>query len=299
MKFLNNLERKIGKYAIRNLSLYIILCFLLGYILSSLLPNVYYSLVFSPYHIIEKHEYWRLVTWIVTNPGGLSIFTFIMLYYYFSIGTNLERVWGTFMYNLYIFGGIFLSVTGLMIVSLIDYFNGGSDYIFVGFSAGTVMTYYMALSIFLAFAAIYPDTTVLLYFLIPIKIKWLAYIDLAYLTFDFIKVNNIYSRVTIISCVLNFFIFYLINKKRILIRKSKTQRNFKRSFDKYNNTEAIKRKNNTGNEMVMPQGITKHKCAICGKTENDSDTLEFRFCSKCNGNYEYCSDHLFTHEHKK
>ena len=52
-------------------------------------------------------------------------------------------------------------------------------------------------------------------------------------------------------------------------------------------------------QMGYPSNITKHKCAICGRTERDGDDLEFRFCSKCNGNYEYCNEHLFTHEHVK
>ena len=44
-------------------------------------------------------------------------------------------------------------------------------------------------------------------------------------------------------------------------------------------------------------GSARHKCAICGRTENDDPNLSFRYCSKCTGNKEYCQDHLFTHTH--
>ena len=77
-----------------------------------------------------------------------------------------------------------------------------------------------------------------------------------------------------------------------------------RNMHRYNPKEVHRRrefKKAMAQSRVNPAtgGITKHKCAICGRTEKDDPNLEFRFCSKCNGNYEYCQDHLFTHQHVK
>lgn len=297
MKFLYKLERKYGKYAISNLSFYVTMCFVIGYVLQLFLPNVYGYLVFSPYHIFVRHEIWRVFTWIFTTPGGFNVFTLIMLFFYYSVGTSIERALGSFMYNLYIFGGMLLSTVGALISSAICYFSIGdvdsyTEFSIYGMVAGSSMTYYMTISIFLGFALIYSDAMVLLWFIIPFKVKWLAYVDLAFLAYDFVTVGNLICRVTIVSCVLNFFIFYAItrrynNGRRYAAGKLKRR---KTNGDRIRQFEVVDNK---------ASNITRHKCAVCGRSEKDNPELEFRFCSKCNGNYEYCSDHLYTHEHIK
>ena len=63
----------------------------------------------------------------------------------------------------------------------------------------------------------------------------------------------------------------------------------------------IKRKQKFKSDMKTAQAekirLTHHKCAVCGRTEKDDPNLEFRYCSKCEGNLEYCMDHLYTHKH--
>ena len=294
MKFLYKLEKKFGKYAIKNLSIYIVGCFVIGYILSILAPNVYSYVIFSPYHIFVEHQIWRIFTWIFTTPGSFSIFTLVMLFFYYSIGTSIERAIGTFMYNLYIFGGIILSTVGVLIASAISYFTikdiNDVQNFFMGMVAGASMTYYMCISIFLGFALMYSDSMVLLWFIIPFKVKWMAYIDLAFLAWDFIVNDNLISRVTIVACVLNFFIFYFIVKKANGRRRATPAQRKKQKAFKKQVSQA---------KTIKPDSITRHKCAICGATEKDGEDIEFRFCSKCKGNYEYCNKHLFTHEHIK
>lgn len=314
MKFLNKLERKYYRYAIPNLTLVIIICFAIGYILSFAAPDFYMNLTFVPYLVVRQHQYWRLFTWIFTTPSSFNIFTLIMLLFYYSIGRRLEMTWGKFMYNLYIFGGMFLETLFLLVVSLFYYVWSpnaaanalNADHFVNSTVAGMYVTYFMTMSMFLAFAAIYSDTVVLLYFILPIKIKWLAYLDLIYLVYEFV-VGNLFLRTVILASVLNFFIFFLMNRKRNMrtLKDRKRQREFQRKVREAQ-TGRMARDDGTGNVRKMnpisngnPPGITMHKCAICGRTELDSDDLEFRFCSKCNGNYEYCNEHLFTHEHVK
>ena len=151
-------------------------------------------------------------------------------------------------------------------------------------SIGLVSTNYITMSIFLAFAAIYPDMEVLLYFVLPIKMKWMALVYAVMALYYFIT-GGIVSRVAIAASLLNFVIFFL------------SSRNMRR-FGPREQARKAKFRKQSRPHMTYAGGA-RHRCAVCGRTELDDPNLEFRFCSKCKGNYEYCQDHLFTHEHVK
>lgn len=281
MNFLNKMERKFGRFAIHDLTKYIIGCYIIGYIIvyASAIFNVdllgYLSL--SPYHILH-FQVWRLVTWVLIPPSSSNIFfVVIMLLFYYSLGSALERTWGAFRYNVYILGGMLFTIVGAFVL----YFLWGA----ISSTMYSLMfsTYYINLSIFLAFALTYPDMQVLFMMIIPVKIKWLAWLDAAYILYDLVR-GNWAVRTVIIASLLNFILYFLFTRdfRRISPQEIHRKQQFQRAV-----------------HPKMAPGITKHKCAICGRTEKDGDNLEFRFCSKCNGNYEYCQDHLFTHEHIK
>ena len=286
MNFLNKLERKFGRYAISNLSLYLILAYVVGYVLS--LPSLFGGRSFLDFFTLNPYlichgQIWRIVTWILVPPSSIDIFTIIMLYFYYSLGSTLERTWGTFRFNVYIFSGMLFTLVGAFGLYIFYACIGHMDGAIVGSYLSTAFsTYYINLSIFLAFAAVYPNMQVLLFFVIPVKMKYLAYIDVAMLAYSFFAVSGIASKVAIIMSLLNFIVFFFTTRdyKRVSPKEVHRRNEFKRQ-----------------NAKMSAPGITKHKCAICGKTEKDGDDLEFRFCSKCNGNYEYCQNHLFTHEH--
>lgn len=281
MDFLNKMERKLGRYAISNLSIYIVGTYIIGYLMQFFAGNILEYLWLDPYKILHG-QVWRLVSWLLVPPWSFSILIVITLFFYYSIGTTLERSWGTFRYNVYIFGGIIATIVGAFVlygISVLAYGSQGAALVSMVYST-RFSTYYISMSIFLGFAITYPDMQVLLYFLIPLKIKYLAYLDLVYLAYAMIK-GNWGDRVVIIASLLNVLVFFL------------STRNY-RSLS----AKEIHRKQVYRQQMRQPKGITKHKCAICGRTELDGDHLEFRFCSKCDGNYEYCQEHLFTHEHK-
>lgn len=277
-KLLNKLERKWGKYAINNLSLYLIVGYVIGYILS--FTGIIEPFTLNPYQIM-RGQIWRIATWIVMPPSQFGIFTIIMLFFYYSLGNSLERTWGAFRYNVYIFSGMIFTIIGAFVLYGITLAMGYQPIDTGRVISMSFSTYYINLSIFLAFAACYPDMQVLLYFIIPVKIKWMAYLDLIVLFIYFIQYGW-GARIAIIASLLNFILFFF------------GTRNFKRVSPK----EIHRRQVYKQQVNQATKGITKHKCAICGRTEQDGDNLEFRFCSKCNGNYEYCQDHLFTHEHK-
>ena len=279
MNFLDKMERKYGRYALSHLTMYIIVTYIAGYIIQLAAPIMRQYLTLEPYYILHG-QIWRLVSWILIPPSSLDIFTIIMLFFYYSIGTSLERAWGDFKYNVYIFSGILMTIIGSFLLYGILYaVNGYPSLMGTAFS-----TYYISLSIFLGFAISFPDMQVLLYFIIPIKMKWMAVVYGVLIIFSLIQTNWA-GRVAIIMSLLNFLVFYF------------STRNYKRISPK-----EIHRRQTFKSQMRQPAGhggVTKHKCAICGRTEKDDPNLEFRFCSRCNGNYEYCQDHLFTHEHVK
>ena len=282
MKFLYKMERKLGKYAISNLTFYIIGTYILGYLMQFMAGNIIQYLYLDPYKILHG-QVWRLFTWLLVPPESFGIFTLIMLWFYYSIGNTLERSWGTFRYNFYIFGGILTTIIGAFVLYILSFllYGGQAAMVYSQLYSMAFSTYYISLSIFLGFTLTYPDMQVLLMFIIPIKMKWLAVIDLVYLAYDMIR-GGWAIRVVIISSLLNVLIFFLLT------------RNYRKISPK-----EIHRKQVYQKQMRQASTITKHKCAVCGRTEKDGEHLEFRFCSKCDGNFEYCQDHLFTHEHRK
>ncbi len=293
LKFIYKLEQKFGKYAIRNLPLYIVIVSALSYVFELFVPEFYAKLVFSPYFIFAEHEYWRIFTWIFTTPQGFNILTLVMLAMYYYFGSAVEAGIGTFMFNLYVFGGMLITTVSVTVTSAICYFMADDMESYMNLAYGEVagyyLTYFMYVSIFLCYALVYSESVLLLNFLFPVKAKWLGLVDIVWLVYYFVKLDNIICRVAIVASVLNCVFLYVVTK-RYSYRKKKTVAYLKRK------TAAVK--NSMSNDKkVVPIGITRHKCAICGRSEKDDPELEFRFCSKCKGNFEYCSEHLYTHEH--
>lgn len=285
-------EKKFGKYAIPNLTVILIACYVIGYLIGLMNANILHYMTLNPYMILCKGQIWRLFTWIIVPPvtsGGNLFLTLIMLMFYFNLGTALERVWGTWRYNVYIFTGIGLTILGSFVCMAIVYVmvEGNTVYLsgLMAYGELAFSTYYINMSIFLAYAITFPNAEVLLMFFIPVKVKWLGIVYGLMLIVEmvqYIAVSDLFRVAAIATSLLNFGIFWLRcqNIMHLSPKQVKRRADFKHDIKK--NTK-----------------ITRHKCAICGQTEETNPGMEFRFCSKCNGNYEYCSEHLFTHEHVK
>lgn len=286
MKFIDKLERKFGRFGIPNLTIYMIVCYVIGYALMIVNPGILNWLSLEPAYIL-RGQVWRLVTWVLYPPStsGVLWFAIAVLFFYYPIGTSLERTIGTFKYTLYILSGVIFTILGAFIL----YFLLGGN-VLVG---NVFSTYYISLSTFLAYAMCYPGYAgFCLCLFIPVKMKWMAIfyvVIVVYEMIQYIMAGAWYLVIPIVASLLNFIIFYFGTK----------------DFSRYNPKEVHRR--NEFRRAMEPQGrmksgsgsVTKHKCAICGRTELDDPNLEFRFCSRCNGNYEYCQDHLFTHTHVK
>lgn len=275
MKFFSEMERKFGRYAIPNLMYYIIILYGIGLVIQIQMPMVYWRYLSLDANAILHGQIWRIVTFLMYSPalGNFvlgDIFTGILaLFLYYNLGQTLERVWGSFRFNVFFFMGVIGQVLAALVVRLVF---GYTIYMTTGF---------LNFSIFLAFAMYFPDIQFFLFFVIPVKAKWLAVAESAVYVYSFIF-GNLATKVEIGISLANVLVFFLLtrNVRRYTPKEIKRRHDFKRETTK-----------------IMPKSQTRHKCAVCGRTELDGAELEFRYCSKCQGSYEYCQDHLYTHQH--
>ena len=289
MKWLDKLERKYGKYAIPNLMYYVIILYIVGFVINIVAPELYTEYLALDAQAILHGQIWRIFTFIIQPPNSSYFFILFALYLYYMIGKTLEYMWGAFRFNLYFFSGMLLHVIACLLIYLIFGMN---------FQMGS---FYLNMSLFFVYVALFPDAEFLLFFIIPIKAKWLGIIEGAYfaitiaagfivpvgspLWFSLLQAGIMALPANSISALLsllNFIIFFLgSNRNRFSPKQARRRTIYQKKVH------------------VASQNNTHHRCAICGRTEKDDENLEFRFCSKCDGNYEYCQDHLFTHEHRK
>lgn len=324
--FLDKMERKIGKYAIKNLSRYLIGAYAIGYVLYFLSTatgtNILGYLTLEPYFIL-RGQIWRLITWVLIPYNSLSglgiIFAIIMMVLYYQLGTVLERTWGTFRFNVYIFGGIILTIISAFILhaicvgvygpselKMVDGYRclAYGDRYFINGIGGMFSTSYINQSIFLAFAVCYPNMEVMLYFILPIKMKWMAIFYAVLTVINLIRADWA-GKIAIFASVLNFVIFFFTNRqvrdtlRRFNPKEVKRKQAYRAATGQGRGYGTAGGGMRSAAHSYGKTGVAKHKCAVCGRTELDDPTLEFRFCSKCEGNYEYCQDHLFTHQHVK
>ncbi len=270
MNFLNKLERKYGRYAIPNLMFYIIILNAAGFVMYMINPQMLYYVCWDMRWIM-KGQIWRLVTFVMM-PFQFDLFSFLLFaFVYYSIGNTLERTWGAFRFNVYVFTGILGHILAAVLVYFIFDIN------MIGMT-----TTYLNTSLFLALAMTYPDIQFLLFFIIPIKAKWMGVISIAFLFLEMLQ-GSMVTRVMIIMSLINFVIFLVMYGKQ----------------SRYNPKDIIRRQQFRQKMQASSQtaGKSLHKCAVCGRTDRDFPDLEFRYCSKCDGAYEYCMEHLYTHVH--
>ena len=280
MNIISKIEKKFGRYSIRNLTLYLIIGYGIGYLLFMFQPKILFMLTLDPAAVMHG-QVWILLTWIITPPVfGVDIFTIIMLIFYYSLGSLLERTIGTFLYNLYMFSSMLFTMIGIMLAHIFCTYIIRYDYASSTGYFAYASTYYILMSIFLAIAVCYPDMSVLYAMIIPIKMKYLSILYIVIIAYYFIN-ETFMGRVNIAMSLVSFVIFYLSTK----------------NFRKFSPKQMKRRRNYNRQVRTAKQENIGHRCVVCGRTDKDYPDLQFRYCSKCTGNKEYCQDHLFTHTH--
>ena len=262
------------RFGISNLMLYIVIgqvaVFILDLFFRGMLSS--YWLPFSR-DLILHGQVWRLVTFIfLPSDSGNPFFLLLGCYFYYWIGTMLEREWGTARFTLFYLSGVVLSVLSGMILGITD-------------------IYYINLSIFLVIATLYGEMQVLLFFVIPIKMKWMALIDVALILVAVIQNLMYWSWVGALlplASFVNYFIFtwpFWGAKLGVLRRRADPK------------VVNFKRVQKQAQKQAKATGGYRHKCAVCGITDADDPNMEFRYCSKCDGYYCYCMNHINNHVH--
>lgn len=264
--------REHPRFGIPNLMNFLVIGTVVIFLLDSFSRGGASNLFFFSRSAILQGQIWRLVSFVFVPPSYNLLNVALSLYFYWWIGSTLEREWGTARFSLfYLLGVVFNIVYGLI--------------------AGYASVEFLNLSMFFAFAALYPDMRVLLFFFIPIKVKWLAWADAVF--FGLQMVSSL-LRLQLVSAFLplvaifNFLLFFWSDlmdaagrqKQRYQHRHNRQTINFKQS----------------ARQAQQGKGYI-HKCAVCGKTDTEYPDMEFRYCSKCNGYYCYCKDHINSHVH--
>ena len=220
---------------------------------------------------ILRGQVWRLVTFLFIPLSYRPITLLLSLYFYWWIGKSLEREWGTTKFTVFYACGVLFNII-------------------FGFLAGSTSVTYLNLSLFFAFASLYPDLQVLLIF-IPVKVKWLAWIDAAFfaltILFNLINFNFVGALLPLVA-ILNYVLFFW-SFLRDFVRRIFRRYQHQSSRQTINFKKAAR-------EAKKDKGYL-HKCAVCGVTDADDPNMEFRYCSKCNGYYCYCADHINNHVH--
>jgi hypothetical protein len=264
MSLLDRLERSLGRFAIPGLSLYLVI----GQVFATLTtlfglldPG---QLVFVP-ALARAGQWWRVFTFLFQPPatgGGLFGMVFLVFawWIFYFMGTALEGHWGAFRYNLFLLVGYALTV--------------GLAFIEPGFP---VANSFLAGSVFLAFAYVNPNFELMLFLIVPVKIKWLAFLTWVFYVYRF-AVGGWPDRLQIAASVGNFILFFGGDAWR---------------------AAGLKQRQRAAGRAAGPANPAgpRHRCRICGKTDQSNPELDFRYCSKCASDACYCPEHIFNHEH--
>ena len=269
-------------FGIPGLMKYIVIGNVVVYLLMVLSNYASISFLTFNWGAVLQGELWRLVTFIFV-PNSFSALSFVLsTYFYYFIGNLLEREWGTPKFNLFYFSGMILT----LLAGIVGYYVPGS--------ATVTGTYYINLSMFLAFAALYPNMKVLLFMIIPLKVKWLAWFDMLLFLWDALNAvmaENYLGALLPVVALLNVVVFFWTTFTDNLERQKGYVRH-------QTNPKTIQFKTAARQQQQKEAARGyRHKCAVCGRTDTEHPDLEFRYCSRCAGYHCFCVDHIFSHEH--
>jgi len=266
MSLLNRLERSLGRFALPNLSLWLVAGQFLFWGLT-LLANFDVTRIALVPALVLEGEVWRTVTFLFYPPTlSRDVLSMVFLafgwYMFHLMGSALEAYWGVFRYNLFILCGWALTVAASFLTPLYPAGNG--------FLAGTV---------FLAFAFLNPDFVIYVFFILPVKIKWLALLTWVLYGFSFVT-GGWPTRLMVLAATGNFLLFF--GRDLVQLARGGRRRMVQQG-------RAIAARN------AAPE--PRHTCHVCGKTDLTHPRLDFRYCSKCAGEECYCAEHIFNHVH--
>jgi hypothetical protein len=261
VSFLDRLERRLGRFAVSNLSLYLVIGQVAAFLAIRLGLLDPARLVLFP-QLALNGEWWRLATFLLMPPPASIFFIAFAWYMFYLMGSALEEYWGEFHFNLFLLIGYALTV-GLSFLA----------------PFWPVSNAFLAGSVFLAFAYLNPNFELALFLILPIRIKWLALFT--WLVYAYQLVAGAWpQRLQILAAVGNFFVFF---GRDLCLTVRQQRRRTAREAERV--------------ATEIATGGVRHRCRVCGKTDVSNPELDFRYCSKCAGDQCYCPEHIFNHVH--
>ena len=225
---------------------------------------------------VLRGQIWRLVTYVLIPVGGTPLSVLLSLIFYYWLGESMERLWGSAKFTFYYVSGTLLSALASILALFLD-----------GYAFRLYGAVYVNAALFFAFALTYPEAMVRLFYIIPVKMKWLAILEAVLYGVSVaqgIAAGQWGRALTPVIALLNLFIFFSPD----FLRRAEQVR-------AHNRREAVQFRRAV-KEQKREKGYN-HKCTVCGRTDTDCPDLQFRYCSKCAGYHCYCEDHIFNHVH--
>ena len=274
MRLVERFAYRHPRFGIPNLMRYICIGNVGFWILGVLLKNyVLLSYITFDAQAILHGQVWRLISFMFYPISGSMLLALLAFYFYYWMGSTLEQYWGTVQFSIYILlGWLFTVVYGFLV-----YFITGSSPQITG--------YYLYMSMFFAFATLFPEMQVMLFMIIPIKMKWLALVDALYFAAEILLGMPAFPQNLLpLVAVLNYFVFFGAELWSRRPRKASAETvNFRRE------SARIRRE--------QKHELYRHKCAVCGRTDVSNPELQFRYCSRCAGYHCFCEEHINNHIH--
>lgn len=198
-------KQKFGRFAVQNLSLYVTIIFAIGFLLLRTSAGIdLYSryLAFYPYQVLHG-QIWRILTAIFYPPANTSnlLLGALSIFIYYNFASTIERSMGSFEFNVYFFGSILIGELGTVVYYLITKNNM------------PFLPVYTHFSVFMAFAILYSEAQVLLFFIIPLKVKWVAIAELVIYLLNFIT-GDLYTKISIAAAIIPVVCFYFFVRKQ-------------------------------------------------------------------------------------
>ena len=279
---MNNLRRNFERFCyrhqdkgIRNLMLYIAIGTAIVYLIGTLDPSgAFYSALVFDRDAILHGQVWRIITYIFIPRDTSIIGLAVNLYFDYVFGKMIERTWGAFRFNLFYFSGVLITALGALLLGL------------------NASILYIDLSLTLAFATVFPEAQILFMYIIPLKMKYLAWLYFGVTIFQIIQIPFPRNLLPVFA-LLNYFLFFGSDVLHVLPDFLRGKKKGIHYTQRKQRTSA----NWTNGYKKSDAPAYRHKCTVCGRTDTENPGLEFRYCSKCSGYYCYCIDHINDHAH--
>jgi membrane associated rhomboid family serine protease len=261
-RILARLERSLGRFAIERLTTFIVGGMALVFVLAMARPEFVDHLTLDPARALKQP--WRFVTYLFLPTSFSLIWVLFALYWTWLVGNNLEQEWGAFKLNVY----YLIGALGTTAAAWITKEPQGN--------------FWLNTSLFFAFASIFPDYEIYIFFIIPIRVKWLALLTLAFVGFYFF-IGDLGTKAAIAVALANYLIFFTGHLVK-LARGRKVEM-----------SQAVRRTQARASAPPKPTKEPGRSCAICGALQDDGADIRVCSCEKCGAPRQLCLEHARNH----